>query len=121
VVVTQRSKDGGIDGHGRLKVGFAYFKVAFQCKRWTRGNIDRPEVDRFRGAIQGQFEQGIFFTTANFTQGAENSSFRAGAVTVVLINGQTIVDFMIEKQFGIETEHLPLHRLALDLVISDEN
>lgn len=121
VIVTQRSKDGGVDGHGLLKVGFAYFKVAFQCKRWTRGNIDRPEVDRFRGAIQGQFEQGIFFTTANFTQGAENSSFRAGAVTVVLINGQTIVDFMIDKQFGIETEHLPLHRLALDLVISDEN
>lgn len=121
VVVTQRSNDGGIDGHGRLKVGFAYFNVAFQCKRWTRGNIDRPEVDRFRGAIQGQFEQGIFFTTANFTQGAENSSFRAGAVTVVLINGQTIIDFMIEKQFGIETEHLPLHRLALDLVMSDEN
>lgn len=77
VIVTQRSKDGGVDGHGLLKVGFAYFKVAFQCKRWTRGNIDRPEVDRFRGAIQGQFEQGIFFTTANFTQGAENSSFTA--------------------------------------------
>lgn len=34
VAVTQKSRDGGIDGHGKLKVGLAYMNVAFQCKRW---------------------------------------------------------------------------------------
>ena len=34
MIVTQRSKDGGIDGHGLLKVGLARMAVAFQCKRW---------------------------------------------------------------------------------------
>lgn len=35
LVVTQKSRDGGIDGHGRLKIGLAYMNVAFQCKRWA--------------------------------------------------------------------------------------
>jgi restriction system protein len=34
--VTQLSGDGGIDGHGKLKVGLASLNVAFQCKRWTK-------------------------------------------------------------------------------------
>jgi restriction system protein len=31
MTVTQLSKDGGIDGHGMLKVGIARMAVAFQC------------------------------------------------------------------------------------------
>ena len=120
VTITRPTKDGGIDGHGRLKVGFTYFSVAFQCKRWNKKAVGRPEIDQFRGAIQGQFEQGIFFTTANFSLDAERSSFKAGAVPITLINGPTIVDIMIEKNFGVETESLPVHSLALDLALSDD-
>jgi restriction system protein len=119
VMVTQRSRDGGIDGHGRLKVGFAYFNVAFQCKRWTRKPLGRPEIDQFRGAIQGLFEQGIFFTTASFSQDAERSSFKVGAVPIVLVNGSTIVDIMLQHSFGIETDHLPVYSLALDLAVTE--
>ena len=61
VAVTQKSRDGGIDGHGKLKVGLAYMNVAFQCKRWDNTTISRKEIDAFRGAIQGEYEQGIFF------------------------------------------------------------
>jgi restriction system protein len=121
VVVTNVTKDGGIDGYGRLKVGFTYFNVAFQCKRWTKRTIGRPEIDQFRGAIQGKYELGIFFTTASFSPDAERNSLRAGAVPVVLINGLTIVDIMIEKEFGIEAEQLPVYNLALDLAIAEES
>lgn len=120
VVVTQVSKDGGVDGYGKLKVGFAYFKVAFQCKRWNKKTIGRPEIDKFRGAIQGQYEQGIFFTTASFSPDAEKNSLKSGAVPIILFNGETIVDFMIENKFGVEMECLPVYNLALDLVIGDE-
>ena len=57
--VTGAGADGGIDGHGRLRVGVATMRAAFQCKRWE-GSVGRPEVDKFRGAIQGEFEQGLF-------------------------------------------------------------
>jgi len=119
MIVTRLTKDGGIDGHGRLKVGFAFFNVAFQCKRYTNRNVGRPEIDQFRGAIQGKYEQGIFFTTGGFTPDADKCSFQAGAVPIILLNGSTIVDIMIDKQFGVQTTSLPIHEASLDLAISD--
>lgn len=118
--VTQVSRDGGIDGYGRLKVGLAHLNVAFQCKRW-RGTVGRPEVDRFRGAIQGAFEQGMFFTTSAFAPGAEEISFRPGAVPIILIDGDSIVNLMMAKDFGVQTETLPVYSCALDLAISGES
>ena len=54
--VTKISSDGGIDGSGKLRLGLASMNVAFQCKRWE-GNVGRPEVDKFRGAIQELLEK----------------------------------------------------------------
>ncbi len=116
--VTQKSKDGGIDGFGKLKIGLAHMSVAFQCKRWNVGSVGRKEIDAFRGAIQGEYEQGIFFTTSSFTKEAMSCSIKHGAVPIILIDGKMIVDFMIEKQFGIEHENLPIYINALDQVFS---
>jgi restriction system protein len=119
VKVTRPTKDGGIDGHGRLRVGLARLRVAFQCKRWNANAVGRPEIDRFRGAIQGAHEQGMFFTTGRFTTDAEQASFRPGAVPIILVDGRSIVDLMIEKRFGVEVDSLPIYSYALDLVIDD--
>src|SRR5262249_20053460 len=120
VTATQVSKDGGIDGHGLLKVGLARMAVAFQCKRWD-GNIPRPEVDKFRGAIQGEYEQGVFFTTADFTKGATEASIKKGAVPIVLLNGESIVDLMIEKEFGVQKRPLQVYDDQLESLLSDIN
>lgn len=106
VEVTQVSKDGGIDGYGKLRVGLAMMNLAFQCKRWE-GNVGRTEVDKFRGAISGDFAQGIFFTTSDFTPDARGVSLKRGAVPVILINGEGIINLMIEKGFGVE--RVPLY------------
>lgn len=118
--VTQISGDGGIDGFGKLKVGLANLNVAFQCKRWAKGNIQRPEIDKFRGATQGDFEQGIFFTTASFSDGAIEASIKRGAVPIILVDGESIVDLMIEKGFGVQVETLAIPSYALDLVLGNE-
>jgi restriction system protein len=117
--VTQVSGDGGIDGFGKLKVGLANLNVAFQCKRWNKGNIQRPEIDKFRGAAQGDFEQGIFFTTATFSEGAIGASIKRGAVPIILVDGDSIVDLMIEKEFGVQVETLSIPSYALDLVLGN--
>ena len=104
--VTQTAKDGGIDGYGKLRVGLAMMNVAFQCKRW-QGNVGLIEVDRFRGAISGEFEQGIFFTTSDFTPNARDASLKRGAVPIILINGEGIMNLMIEKGFGVQ--RVPLY------------
>ena len=118
VSVTQKSRDGGIDGYGRLKVGLAHMKVAFQCKRWGNASVSRKEIDAFRGAIQGEYEQGLFFTTSSFTKEAMKFSIKQGAVPIILIDGSMIVDFMIEKQFGVEHDDLPIYLNALDKIFS---
>ena len=60
VEVTRKSKDGGIDGHGRLAIGLTTVSVAFQCKRYRQGKaVGREAVDAFRGATSGLHEQGL--------------------------------------------------------------
>jgi restriction system protein len=116
--MTQVGKDGGIDGHGMLKVGLARMAVAFQCKRWD-GNVSRPEVDKFRGAIQGEFEQGVFFTTSDFTKGAMEASIKKGAVPVILLNGESIVNLMIDQEFGVQKKPLQIYEDQLDMIFGD--
>ena len=82
-------------------------------------NVPRPEVDKFRGAIQGEFEQGIFFTTADFTSGAMDASIKKGAVPIVLLNGESIVDLMIDKEFGVQKKPLQIYEDQLDTIFGD--
>ena len=40
----------------------------------------RPEIDKFIGAIHGEFEQGVLFTTSDFTTCATEVSLKKGVV-----------------------------------------
>ncbi len=117
--VTPFSKDGGVDGHGKLKVGITYLHVAFQCKRWKNNSVSRTEIDKFRGAIQGEFEQGIIFTTSSFSKDALGATRKSGAVPIILIDGSTLVDIMIEKRFGVASENMAVYVNALDDVLTE--
>lgn len=114
------AREIGTDGCGILQVGLARLKVAYQIKRLTAGSLARSEVDRLRGAIQGNSDQGILITNGGFTEEAKNASFRTGAVPVILIDGEALVGLMIEKGIGVETGSLPLYSYELDLALSDE-
>lgn len=118
--VTSYTKDGGLDGFGKLKVGITYLNVAFQCKRWKTTSVSRTEIDKFRGAIQGMYEQGIIFTTSNFSKDALNATRRNGAVPIILIDGITLVEIMIEKKFGVTTESMPVYVNSLEDTFVDE-
>lgn len=118
VNVTRKTKDGGIDGFGELKIGLSTMKVAFECKRWS-STVGKPKVSQFRGDIQGKFQQGIFFTTSKFSTDAKNVSFQPGAVPIILVDGPGIIDIMIEKEFGIEKEELPVYSNAMDLILQN--
>lgn len=118
VKVTGRTADGGVDGHGKLKVGLATMKVAFQCKRW-QGPVGRPEIDKFRGAIQGEFEQGIFFSTSDFSGQAQEASIKKGAVPVVLLNGPAIVQLMLEKGLGITRRPIEIYEDQLESLFEE--
>ena len=117
VTVTRMSRDGGIDGFGKLKVGITYLNVAFQCKRWKLNKVSRIEVDKFRGATQGDYEQAILFTTSEFSKDALSATTKKGAIPVILIDGNSIVELMIDKKFGVDVESLPIYLSALDDIL----
>jgi len=110
IEITKYVGDGGIDGYGNLEMGVVKIKAAFQCKRW-RQNVPRRDVAQFRGDIQGKVEQGIFITTSDFFDDAKEVSSVAGAVPIVLINGDRIVDIMLEKGLGVRQEPLTVTRI----------
>jgi restriction system protein len=91
-----------------LKVGLAVVKAAFQCKRW-QAQVGSKEVQAFRGAIQGQFEQGYFFTTSTFSKAAQAVSLKIGAAPVILFDGDQIGQIMIEKGIGVKRRPIELY------------
>jgi restriction system protein len=112
VEVTRRSQDGGIDGHGDFRQGAISIRSAFQAKRWTVNPVGRPEIDKFRGAIQGDFDHGVFLTTSRFSKDAKAASYKKGAITILLLDGAAITDLLVERGLGVRK--LPLFIYDLD-------
>jgi len=111
--VTKRGRDGGIDVYGTLEVGISSLHVAAQCKRYKKS---RPDIDQFRGAIQGEYQQGIYITTSSFTKDAQDSAFKRGCVPIVLIDGETLAEIMIDRGIGVSTSNIPIYDFEIDLV-----
>ena len=104
VVVTGRPGDGGIDGHGLIRLaGLISFPVLFQCKRYS-GNVGAEAVRGFRGAMAGRADKGLILTTGNFTGDAYKEATRDGAPPIDLIDGELLVDKLKELQLGVNTK-----------------
>jgi restriction system protein len=112
VEVTRKSQDGGIDGHGDFRQGAISIRSAFQAKRWTDNPVGRPDIDRFRGAIQGEYDHGVFLTTSRFSKDAMGASYKKGAITILLLDGPAIADLLVERGLGVRK--LPLYLFDID-------
>ena len=101
VVVTGRSGDGGIDGHGTLQVNpIVSFKVVFQCKRFAK-SVAPGHVRDFRGAMQGRADKGIIMTTGVFTAEARREATRDGVPPIELVDGQKMIDMFVQLELGV--------------------
>lgn len=100
--VTQKTRDGGIDGFGKYSIGVTELDVAFECKRWTSKSVGAEVVRLFRGSIPRDCVYGILFTTSEFNLTAIREAERSDLKPIVLLNGLDIVNVMIEKGFGVE-------------------
>lgn len=102
VEVTQRSRDGGIDGYGLLRLSpFVSLRVAFQAKRY-KDIVTRSAVGEFRNALLGRAEKGVFITTGRFTADAEAEATRDGVVPIELIDGERLAELFQDKLIGVK-------------------
>ena len=66
-----------------------------------KGLLGGPEIQKFAGALAGKHAtKGIFITTSNFTQEAEQYA-QSLALKIVLIGGKTLSSLMIEQNVGV--------------------
>lgn len=105
------SGDGGIDGIISLdKLGLE--KVYVQAKRW-QNTVGRPELQAFYGALAGQkARRGVFITTSGFTSQARD--FARAVEGMVLVDGQRLVNLMIENEVGVTSRILRVPKLDMD-------
>ena len=104
VEVTRKSSDGGIDGHGIIRLaGLISFPVLFQCKRYS-GSVSPSAVRDFRGAMMGRAEKGLILTTGRFTIEAQREATRDGATPIDLIDGELLMDKMKELKLGVSAK-----------------
>lgn len=102
VVVTQASRDEGIDGYGTLELNpFVSIKVLFQCKRY-KGTVSRAQVGDFRNAMIGRAEKGIILTTGTFSEDAKREASRDGAPPIELIDGKKLVELFEAVELGVK-------------------
>lgn len=110
VEVTSRSNDGGIDVRGTLVVGEVIrTRLAVQVKRW-KNNVQAPVVQQVRGSL-GTHEQGLIITTSDFSKGAREEATRSNATPVGLMNGEQLVDLLIQNEIGVTLTQLQLIQL----------
>jgi len=99
-----QSGDGGIDGivtvHDRFRGDVIHY---IQSKRYTTNSVQRPEVQRFVGALDPHRAKiGLFMTTSTFTTGAKDYVKSLNLYDVRLIDGKELIEMMIESGIGIK-------------------
>lgn len=100
VEVTGKSSDGGIDGHGVLRMNLISFQVLFQAKRWQSA-VGSSVVRDFRGAMVGRADKGLIITTSSFTRDARAEATRDGAPAIDLIDGEDLCRLLKDHKIGI--------------------
>lgn len=97
---TKSSGDDGIDGViMEDKLGFSL--IYMQAKQWATDRVvGQPEIQSFVGAIAGKHGDGLFVTTAKFSQKAKDY---ANTHHIILIDGDRLAKLMIEHDFCVST------------------
>jgi restriction system protein len=99
-IETSKSGDGGIDGIiNEDKLGLD--KIYIQAKRYGENKVREKAIRNFIGAMSGDTSKGVFVTTSEFDIGAIKKAHDAHH-TIILIDGQKIVDLMHEYNVGIQ-------------------
>jgi restriction system protein len=70
-------------------------------------------------ALGGEARPKHVYATSDSTKQAMGASIKKGAVPVVLLNGESIVDLMIEKEFGVQKKPLQIYEDQLDAIFGE--
>ena len=106
VEVTSPVNDKGVDVVGEIELGISRVREVIQVKR-IKGRVGRPILDLLRGSLY-RFDavRGTIITTGKFSKGADDAAFAKGAAPITLIDGDRLVDLLIEHNIGIRRREI---------------
>lgn len=115
VEVVGKSGDGGVDVEADIQVGITWVHEVVQAKRY-KSTVPVKEVAALRGALH-QFNaiRGTLITTSKFSKAAQEAAFPSGAPPITLVDGDELVDLLIENEIGARKRP----RFVLDLRLED--
>ncbi len=111
VEVTQPSNPKGVDVKAVAQFGITTINEVIQVKR-HRANIQRRVLDMLRGSLHRfKAQKGTIITTGDYGKGAKDAAFEMGAAPITLINGDTLIDLLIEHEIGVKKKTVDYYEL----------
>ncbi|MEE2644474.1 MAG: restriction endonuclease [Myxococcota bacterium] len=111
IQLTQRRRDLGIDLVARIELGVSSVREVIQVKR-ERRRIQRPVLDALRGSLH-RFNavRGTLVNLGGFSGGTLSAAFEPGAAPITLIDGEKLIDLLMEYELGVRKRQLMIWQL----------
>ncbi len=120
VEVTAGSGDGGVDVVADIELGITSVREVVQVKRHRRP-IQRKDLDALRGSLyRFNAVRGTIVTSSRFAKGTQDAAFASGAAPITLIDGDKLIDLLIEHGIGVRKRTIALLELDTEAVASVE-
>ena len=120
VDVTARSGDGGVDVVGDIELGITSVREVVQVKR-HRGTIQRKDLDALRGSLyRFNAVRGTIVTTSRFAKGTQAAAFATGTAPITLIDGDKLIDLLIEHGIGVHKRTIELLEVDTEALAIDQ-
>lgn len=109
VTVTKESGDKGVDVVATVQFGITTITEVVQVKRTPKSSIGRPILDQLRGALPYHHAiRGTLITLGTVSKGAKDAALFPGAAPITLIDGDKLLDMLIEHEVGIKRRKIPM-------------
>jgi restriction system protein len=111
VTVTKESGDKGVDVVATVQFGITTITEVVQVKR-HQASIGRPVLDQLRGALPyHKAIRGTLITLGSFSKGCTEAALFPGAAPIGLIDGDKLLELLIEHEIGIQKRPATLYEL----------
>ena len=109
VTVTKESGDKGVDVVATVQFGITTVREVVQVKRHGKSSVRRPIIDQLRGSLPyHQAIRGTLITLGKISKGATEAALFPGAAPITLIDGDKLLDLLIEHGIGIKKRPVEL-------------
>ncbi len=120
VRVTAPSNDGGVDVVAEIELGITSVREVVQAKRHKR-TIQRKDLDALRGSLyRFNAVRGTIIATSSFSKGTSEAAFAPGTAPITLIDGEKLIDLLIEHEIGVKKNKIEMLSVDADAFANSE-